>query len=461
MAPFDTATVRYNALNNVYSFLTDTIRALDSNGRVWSGPFSTSVNFIAMVVSDAGLASADPEWWNSSILGCILIGLQPRGCWQVMQRTVQWGEDSLANVFGVNCAKPALYAYFACSIRNRLEVWDSTAWTSPTEGSQEGAQWRSVGNSHLKRPTKLLDGSRGGPGFICNLLCPREDGTFSIVEQARMQFLSVILVAAGLMAPENLLYLKQVMRDDFEISDRVGVVFFPLLIGVAFGQFLSLTFSLVSLYAVFRRNLFHHSAPYVIQLCSVLSWAVGSICLLMLGGNPRVKIVDTAIPPYIEVLIKAAQIDTATAKSGNGRNDNTENEKAIKGDVEAPWQNNIRLEFGSIHGSVYIPSRGHCNLPVDVVRTICRWDLELQRPLRWKLGFVWSCLFLLISILLQIAGAQIATIGSESMAVALLMVTALARGRGVSGPEEWLIPQWRMRRGANYGAVLVGRMVSR
>jgi len=74
---------------------------------------------------------------------------------------------------------------------------------------------------------------------------------------------------------------------------------------------------------------------------------------------------------------------------------------------------------------------------------------------------VWSSLFLLISILLQIAGAQIATIGSESMAVALLMVTALARGRGVSGPEEWLISQWRMRRGANYGAALVGRMVSR
>jgi hypothetical protein len=285
MAPFNTPTVRSDTLKNVYSSLADSTAALDDNGKIWSGPISTtSVDLIAMVVSDAGLASADPEWWNSSIWGCILIGLQPRGGWQVMQRTVQWGEDSLANVFGVNCAKPALYAYFACSIRNRLEVWDSTAWTSPTEGSQEGAQWRSVGNSHLKRPTKLLDGSRGGQGFICNLLCPREGGTFTIAEQARMQFLSVILVAAGLMAPENLLYLKQVMRDDFEISDRVGVVFFPLLIGVAFGQLLSLGLSLVSLYAIFRRNLFHHSAPYVIQLCSVLSWAVGSICLLMLGG---------------------------------------------------------------------------------------------------------------------------------------------------------------------------------
>jgi hypothetical protein len=181
----------------------------------------------------------------------------------------------------------------------------------------------------------------------------------------------------------------------------------------------------------------------------------------MLGGNPRVKIIDTAIPPYIEARIKAAHITTAATKSDNGETNNPETEKAISGDVEAPAQNTIRLEFGSIHGSVYISSNGYCTLPVDVVRTICGWDLELQRPLRWKLGFVWSCLFLLISILLQIAGAQIATIGSVSMAITILMLTALARGWGVSGPEEWLIPKWKMRRGTNYGALLLGRMVSR
>jgi len=33
--------------------------------------------------------------------------------------------------------------------------------------------------------------------------------------------------------------------------------------------------------------------------------------------------------------------------------------------------------------------------------------------------------------------------GSESMAVAFLMTTSLARGWGVSGPEEWLIPKWK------------------
>lgn len=147
-----------------------------------------------------------------------------------MQRTVQWGRDSLASIFGVNCSKPALYAYFACSIRNRLEVWESEAWTSPTEGSQEGAEWKAGETSQLKRPTKLIDGSRGGQGFICNLLRPREGGTYTIAEQPRMQLLSVILVAAGLMDAERLAQLKEIMREDFEISDRLGVVFFPLLV---------------------------------------------------------------------------------------------------------------------------------------------------------------------------------------------------------------------------------------
>jgi hypothetical protein len=391
-----------------------------------------------MVVSDSGLASADPEWWNSSILGCVLIGLQPRGGWQIMQRTVQWGRDSLASIFGVTCSKPALYAYFSCSIRNRLEVWDSDAWTSPTEGSQEGAEWKAIKMSQLKRPTKLIDGSRGGQGFICNLLRPREGDTYTIAEQARMQLLSVILVAAGLMKTERLAQLKEIVRDDFDINNRLGVVFFPLLVGLVFAQVLAVAFALIVVYAIFRHNLFGHSAPYIIQLCSLTSWAVGAIGLLMLGGNPRVKIVETAIPPYIETRFYAE----------------TENDENLD-------EGFIRLEFGSIHGSVYISNRGHCVLPLDVVRIICGWDLELQRPILWKISFAWSSLFLLISILLQIAGAQVTTLGSESMAVALLMVTSLARGWGVSGPEEWLIPKWKMRRGTNYGASLLGRMVSR
>lgn len=42
----------------------------------------SGVDLIAMVVSDSGLASCEPKWWNGAPLGCILIGLQPRGGWQ-------------------------------------------------------------------------------------------------------------------------------------------------------------------------------------------------------------------------------------------------------------------------------------------------------------------------------------------------------------------------------------------
>ena len=44
----------------------------------------------------------------------------------------------------------------------------------------------------------------------------------------------------------------------------------------------------------------------------------------------------------------------------------------------------------------------------------------------------------------------------------ILLMTALARGYGVAGPEEWLIPKWKRRKPA-YGAPLqvVGKMEAR
>jgi hypothetical protein len=189
-----------------------------------------------MVVSDAGLASINPEWWNCSPLGCMLIGLQPRGGWQIMQRAVQWGTDKWARCFG---AKLSLYEYFACSIRNRLEVWNSNDFICPTLGpklpdadgkepslsdksktatiseqSPEKKGSASVTNSagqkphttsqdsstpkwidfdvdphrhfSAKGPTKLIDGSRGGQAFMCKLLRPPDGHAYSIEEQVRM-----------------------------------------------------------------------------------------------------------------------------------------------------------------------------------------------------------------------------------------------------------------------------------
>jgi hypothetical protein len=407
--------------------------------RAWTGGLTTAgVDLIAMVVSDSGLASAEPQWWNASALGCFLIGLQPRGGWQIMQRTVQWGQDDLSSIFGVTCSMPILYAYFSCSIRNRLEVWDSPAWPSPMQGLEEGNVWQAAG-MNVNRPTKLIDGSRGGQGFICGILRPKDNDHYSIVEQARMQMLSVMLVAAASMHPESRDNMKTVMQEYFEVGDRLGLVFGRLLVGLAVANFLSIGFTIAIIYSLFWHNLFGPCIPYIIKLCALLSWAVGAISLLMLGGNPRVKIINRAIPAHVESRLPPI---------------------ISKPDEKSP-HSDIRLDFGSIHGSVYTPDQGHCTLPAHVVYTICSWDLELQRPRSWKLGFAWSSVLLLLSIALQIAGAKVQTIWSEVMAVIFLLATSLARGYGISGPEKWLIPKWKIRQDTNYGASLLGRMVAR
>ncbi len=55
----------------------------DASQEIQSSLGISGVDLIAMVVSDAGLANEEPKWWNASPFGCVLIGMQPRGGWQV------------------------------------------------------------------------------------------------------------------------------------------------------------------------------------------------------------------------------------------------------------------------------------------------------------------------------------------------------------------------------------------
>ena len=439
--------------------------------QIWQGKLTPSVGLVAIVVSDPGLASSEPQWSNASVNGCILIGLQPRGGWQVMQRTVQWGQDSLASIFGVTCSNPHLYAYFACSIRNRLELWDSEAWDSPMEGQREGAAWKDVGRSNVKRPSKLIDGSRGGQAFVCDLLRPRDGALYPIVEQAKMQFRSLLLVSAGLMKIDSLRTIESVMEEDFQLSDKLGVIFRPLLVGVLLVDLLVLALAVGCFYALFHRNIFGSGVPFVIQACSLLMWAVGAIGLLALGGHPRVKVITTTLPDHVAQRLAALEADIPQndTESGNEKDKvkdkDKEAEKAktvvVKDTDKYHVNRGVQLNFGSIHGSVYTPDHGHCTLPIDVVRKIASWDIELTRTHTWGVLFVWWGLTLLVSIALQITGSQVATVESEIFSVLVLLLTALTRGYGVAGPETWLIPLWKRREGAQYGAVLVGKMESR
>jgi hypothetical protein len=75
------------------------------------------------------------------------------------------------------------------------------------------------------RSTKLVDGSRGGQAFICNLLRPEDDHPYSIEEQARVQFLSGLIVAVALIDVEDHKNWKRILEEEFQIDERLGSVF--------------------------------------------------------------------------------------------------------------------------------------------------------------------------------------------------------------------------------------------
>lgn len=42
----------------------------------------------------------------------------------------------------------------------------------------------------------------------------------------------------------------------------------------------------------------------------------------------------------------------------------------------------VKVDFGSLHGSVLVKDKGHCYLPPEVLRLVITADIELKRP--WK-----------------------------------------------------------------------------
>jgi hypothetical protein len=412
---------------------------LNAGFQIASGVQGIGLDLIALIVSDAGIASEKPEWWNASPRGCILLGLQPRGGWQVMQRATQWGNDLVSRAFGIKCSSADLYAYFACSLRNRLEVWNCGNFVSPMEGqTTASAPWKAVGECQVQRPTKLVDGSRGGQAFMCKLLLPKEGSHYGIDEQARMQLLSVILVAAGLSSSRGT--FKADFQEEFGFSAGLGVVFYSLARWLALGAILSIAFATSVWFALSSRNFYGAGLPFAIQLSSLFLWIVGATAMFMLGGNPRVQIVDKAIPAYIEARLPKPPYYTS------------EKDKTIK---------DLEVEFGSFHGSLYTGDRGSCKLPPHLVRSICKWDLKVHRKRSWFLGIIFFGGILLFSIATRVGGLGTANLWSETLGLLVLLSTSVSRGFGTSGDEAWMIPKKFRRANASYGAVLVGSVSSR
>ena len=286
---------------------------------------------------------------------------------------------------------------------HKSETHQDTSWNRIDRGK--------AGFFEVMRPTKLIDGSRGGQAFMCDILRPGPGRAYGLEEQARLQMLSVLPVAAGLTESDQYADFLRTAQDDFGLNPHLGVIFKRLMAFLLVTNAIVLGFAVSLCYAIWLHNAYGDAIPYLIQLCSIMSWASGAIGLLALGGNPRVTI-DQSKPPPAHIL---ARLD------------------AIEDEF-------IILEFGSLHGSAYLQDQGSCPIATGVARAVCRWRIKLTRSWGWLFGMTWFASFLLLSIVLQIAASKVSTVKSEIMSIVLLLLTSVLRGAGLSGPEASMIP---------------------
>ena len=241
--------------------------------------------------------------------------------------------------------------------------------------------------------------------------------------------LSVLLVAAGLTESDQYADFLRTAQDDFGLNPHLGVIFKRLMAFLLVTNAIVLGFAVSLCYAIWLHNVYGDAIPYLIQLCSIMSWASGAIGL---GGNPRVTI-DQSKPPPAHILARLDAIEDGFTT----------------------------VEFGSLHGSAYLQDQGSCSIATDVVRAVCRWRIKLTRSLGWLFGMTWFASFLIFSIVLQIAASKVSTVKSEIMSIVLLLLTSVLRGAGLSGPEALMIPRWRQRPGTRHAVSLVGQVMAR
>lgn len=299
----------------------------------------------------------------------------------------------------------------------------------------------------------MLKGGRGGQAFICEVLRPENQTDYGIETQSHMQFLSILLVVAALTA-DNVKFQKNgvpllaggskkyleitfedVLRRDFALDTKVGVIFRPLLSALFIAVPLAFAFVATVFYSYWGWNLYGNCITYATQLASVCIWIIGALGLLILGGNPRVRLVSQPIKPHIEQGL---------------------------GDLERadPLAARVEINFGSLHGSQYRVDKGTALVDKNIIRWIAGLKLQTVRSRMWILGFLVFGMMLLTSIALQVVGATVATIGSESLGIAILLATSICRGAGIAGPEDWMIPSAWRRKGTYYGATLLGRFAN-
>lgn len=85
------------------------------------------------------------------------------------------------------------------------------------------------------------------------------------------------------------------MYEEFQLNDRLGVIFRPLFISLVVLNILALALSVAVLYGIFGDNIFGTLVPLVVQVASLLLFAVEATSLLMLNGDPLVNVILTSV----------------------------------------------------------------------------------------------------------------------------------------------------------------------
>jgi hypothetical protein len=179
----------------------------------------------------------------------------------------------------------------------------------------------------------------------------------------------------------------------------------------------------------------------------------------MQGGNPRVRLIQKQIPAQVEErLAKILMGQTGSEGTHVVKRDSAEHrEKAgVAKEIQMVDSSStttainskapIKASFGSLHGSVFLADKGYCTIPANLVHHIIHADVVIERPVSWCLSTLRFGCMLVISITLQIVGTKTLTTGSTAVGVIILLGTSVMRGSGISGPEEWQIPQWKRRK---------------
>jgi len=306
------------------------------------------------------------------------------------------------------------------------------------------------------------------------MLLPKENDHYNIEQQARMQMLSVLLVAASRLQDQSLENLKNAFREDFDITHRLSSIFGRMKVYIAIGHVLMVLALLSIAYHFFHRSIFGVMTPYMIEISSITCWAFGAIGLLMQGGNPRVELAQEPMPAHVqkryEDLLHELQLGTVEETYSSEEKPGVQKTFTTTQEIITPptaptvpysARGHVKIQFGSLHGSVYLADKGYTYISSELVEYVCTRKLVLCRPWQWYTSVVWCAFLLAISIALQIVGTRTANTGSVIVGVIVLLGTSVMRGSGISGPEEWQVPGWKRRKGTSYGATLQGSLGSR